>query len=98
MRFALLAPLAFVLTTLAAPIDDCDFLKPLAFLQGAKDFCAKNYPAPTAAVIADMPKTNAKRFQADDERVMRILGEMPVGRQEAFCACYPAVAVKGGDA
>jgi hypothetical protein len=95
MRLTLLAPFAFVLTALAAPVDDCEFLKPLSVLKGAQDFCAQKYPAPTATPIADLPKTNAKRFQEDDERVMRVLGGMPESRQKTFCVCYPAIAEAG---
>lgn len=94
MRFSLLAPLAFAVTALAAPVDDCEFLKPLSILKGAELFCAGKYPTIAAAVapVADKPKTNAKRFEQDDQRVMRILGGMPESRQKVFCACYPALA------
>ncbi|KAF2833951.1 hypothetical protein CC86DRAFT_312154 [Ophiobolus disseminans] len=94
MRFSLIAPLAFAITALAAPVDECEFLKPLSILEGAQIFCANRHPTTAEAVapVADKPKTNAKRFTADNERVVRILGGMPEARQKVFCACYPAVA------
>jgi len=95
MRFTIFAPLAFALATIAAPVDDCQSLKSLSILKGAQIFCAEKYPTTAAAVapVAGLPKTNAKRFKADNERVVRILGGMPESRQKAFCACYPAVAL-----
>jgi hypothetical protein len=79
--------LTFALSILAAPVDDCEFLEPLSVLQGARDFCGVKYPVANAASIF---KSNAKRYGADDTRVMRILGGMPRSRQKRFCACYPA--------
>jgi hypothetical protein len=95
MRFTLLAPVLFALTSLAAPVSDCESLKSLAVLNGAKLFCAEKFPVAANAAIAPVagkPKNNAKRFKEDDDRVVRVLGSMPESRQKAFCACYPAVA------
>ena len=93
MRFTLFAPLAFALVAVAAPVSDCESLKSLSILKGARLFCSEKYPTTSpVAPVADAPKTNAKRFKADDERVLRLLGGMPESRQKAFCACYPAAA------
>jgi hypothetical protein len=95
MRYTLLAPVLFALSSLAAPVSDCESLKSLAVLNGAKLFCAEKFPAAantTITAVAGAPKTNAKRFKEDDDRVIRVLGSMPETRQKAFCACYPAVA------
>jgi hypothetical protein len=93
MRFSLFAPLAFALAAVAAPTSDCESLKSLSILKGAQIFCADKFPvAGAVAQVADAPKSNAKRFKQDDERVVRILGGMPESRQKVFCACYPAAA------
>jgi hypothetical protein len=92
MRASIIAPFAFALSALAAPVSDCESLQSLAVLNGAKLFCAEHFPASSNAVVAGTPKNNAKRFKEDDDRVMRVLGRMPEGRQKAFCECYPAVA------
>jgi hypothetical protein len=101
MRFTLLAPLLFALPSLAIPLTpDCESLRSLAILHGAKIFCAENYPAPANVAIvpvAGAHKNNAKRFQQDDERVVHVLGRMPESRQKAFCACYPAAKEEGGE-
>lgn len=98
MRFTILPILALAASTIAAPVSDCESLQSLAVLHGGKIFCAQKYPASSQAAIAPVdgtPKNHAKRYQADDERVMRVLGGMPEVRQKAFCACYPAVASNG---
>jgi hypothetical protein len=93
MRFCLFAPLAFAFAVFAAPTSDCESLKSLSVLKGAQIFCAEKFPAAGAVVqVADAPKSNAKRFKQDNERVVRILSGMPESRQKAFCACYPAAA------
>jgi hypothetical protein len=95
MRYTLLAPVLFALSALAAPVSDCESLQSLAVLNGAKLFCAEKYPAASGSAVAPVAgahKNNAKRFKEDDERVIKVLGRMPEGRQKAFCACYPAVA------
>lgn len=93
MRFTVLPILALATSALAAPapVSDCESLKSLAILPGGKLFCATNYPSSDVVVapIDEMPKNNAKRFQEDNERIMRVLGGMPEQRQKAFCACYP---------
>jgi hypothetical protein len=98
MRASIFAPIAFALAVYAAPaadaaVSDCESLKSLAVLNGAKLFCAEHFPASTTAVVEGTPKSNAKRFKEDDDRVMRVLGRMPESRQKAFCACYPAAPV-----
>ncbi|KAF2035482.1 hypothetical protein EK21DRAFT_49490, partial [Setomelanomma holmii] len=90
MRFSILAFAAAVAAAPAAVTSDCESLKSLSILKGAQLFCAGKYPVAQAAPVADKPATNAKRYQADDERVQRLLSGMPESRQKAFCACYPA--------
>jgi hypothetical protein len=94
MRFTVLPILALAASVLAAPapISDCESLKSLAILPGGKLFCATNHPNSDAveAPVDGTPKNNAKRFQEDNERIMRVLGGMPEQRQKTFCACYPA--------
>jgi hypothetical protein len=98
MRFTLLPILALAAITLSAPVSDCESLKSLAILNGGKLFCAERYPAASTTAIAPVdgtPKNHAKRYEEDDQRVMRVLGGMPEQRQKAFCACYPAAASNG---
>jgi hypothetical protein len=99
MRYTLLAPVLFAFS-LAAPTSDCESLKSIAILNGAKIFCADKYPAASGVAIvpvAGAHKNNAKRFQQDDQRVIKVLSKMPEARQKAFCACYPAAKVEGGE-
>ena len=99
MQFTVLPVLALAASILAAPapISDCESLKSLAILPGGKLFCATNHPSSDAVItpVYGTPKSNAKRFQEDNERIMRVLGGMPEQRQKAFCACYPAKPASG---
>jgi hypothetical protein len=99
MSYTLLAPVLFALS-LAAPTSDCESLKSIAILNGAKIFCAEKYPAASGVAIvpvAGAHKNNAKRFQQDDQRVIKVLGRMPEARQKAFCECYPAAKTEDGE-
>ncbi|KAH8730170.1 hypothetical protein GQ44DRAFT_768567 [Phaeosphaeriaceae sp. PMI808] len=93
MRFSIAIPLAFAVGALAAPVDDCSSLKSLSKLNGAQIFCSQSHPAaPGTPAAVEVPKSNAKRFKEDDERVVRLLNRLPESRQKAFCSCFPAAA------